>query len=127
MNAGKDIVLAEAKARWRWTRGYVEDIAAGFALAVTDPKASGRIYNIGEKEAESERDWIRRIGQAARWNGRVRIVDPDKISKAESARHDWNHDLAGDTGRIRRELGYRETVSPPEAMKRSVYWERSQN
>src|SRR2546423_4018614 len=65
MDAGKDIAISQAKARWRWTRGYVEDIAAGLALAVIHSKASGRIYNIGEKEAESENDWIQRIGKAA--------------------------------------------------------------
>jgi nucleoside-diphosphate-sugar epimerase len=121
MNAGKDIVISQAKAHWRWTRGYVEDIAAGFALAVTNRKAAGRAYNIGEKEAESEQDWIQRIGKAAGWDGELRIGHDDATE-----RYDWNHHLAGDTGRIRRELGYKETISPGEAMKRSVRWERSQ-
>src|SRR2546423_86602 len=124
MDAGKDIVISQAKARWCWTRGYVEDIADGLALAVTEPKASGRIYNIGEKEAESESDWIQRIGKAAGWNGQLRIAPTPRNHQREP--YDWNQHLAGDTSRIRRELGYRETITPKEAMKRSVDWERAQ-
>lgn len=125
MDAGKEIVISHARARWRWTRGYVEDVARGFVLAVTERKASGRIYNIGEKEAESEEDWIHRIGRAAGWNGQLRIVSEDAIPKRPSERYDWDYDLAGDTTRIRRELDYRESVAAGEAMRRSVRWERS--
>lgn len=38
------IVLGESDARWRWSRGYVENVAAAIALAVGDPRATGRIY-----------------------------------------------------------------------------------
>ena len=126
MDAGKDIVISDAKARWRWTRGYVEDIAAGLALAVTNGEAAGRIYNIGEREAESEQDWIQRIGAAARWTGQLLIVPEDALPATLREPYDWNYHLSGDTARIRDELGYREKVSPAEAMRRSVRWERSQ-
>jgi nucleoside-diphosphate-sugar epimerase len=33
--------------------------------------------------------------------------------------------MVGDTSKIRRELGYRETVSAEEAMARTVAWERA--
>ena len=126
MDAGEDIVISEAKARWRWTRGYVEDIAAGFSLAITNPRAAGCIYNIGERKAESEKDWIQRIGEAAGWTGRLTIVPEDALPAELAEPYDWNHHLAGATALIRRELGYHEKVSPSEAMRRSVHWERSQ-
>lgn len=107
MDAGKEIVISAAKARWRWTRGYVEDIAAGLALAVAHPNATGPIYNIGQKRAESEGDWIRRIGVAAGWNGQLTIVPEEESVGRGSHGSDWTYDLAGDTSRIRRELGYR--------------------
>jgi nucleoside-diphosphate-sugar epimerase len=125
MDAGKDIVISEAKARWRWTRGYVEDIAVGFASAITSRRASGRIYNIGEKEAASEREWIQRIGEAAGWTGRLRIVREVELPATLREPYDWSHHLAGGTTRIRRELGYQESIAPEEAMRRSVRWERS--
>jgi nucleoside-diphosphate-sugar epimerase len=126
MDAGQDIVISEAKARWRWTRGYVEDIAAGFVLAVTNPRAPGRIYNIGERKAESEKDWIPRIGEAAGWTGRVTEVPENALPAEFEEPYDWTYHLAGATARMRRELGYHEKISPAEAMRRSVRWERSQ-
>src|SRR6266704_805124 len=42
------ILLDEAEAQWRWTHGYVENVADAIALAVTDERAAGRIYNVGE-------------------------------------------------------------------------------
>jgi len=127
MDAHQNIMISEAKAEWRWTRGYVEDIAFGFVLAAIDPKALGRIYNIGEEEGETEIAWIRRIGKAAGWQGRVRVVPGEALPKELAEPYDWSHDLAGDTGLIRRQLGYGETVSAKEAMERSVRWERSQS
>jgi nucleoside-diphosphate-sugar epimerase len=42
------ILLDEAMAGWRCTRGYVEDIASAIAPAATDSRAAGRVYNVGE-------------------------------------------------------------------------------
>jgi dTDP-D-glucose 4,6-dehydratase len=39
--------------------------------------------------------------------------------------HTDPHDLFVDTGRIRRELGYREVVAFDEALRRTVAWERA--
>ena len=43
------ILLEQGMAGWRWTKGYVENIAAAIVLAVTDRNATGRIYNLGEE------------------------------------------------------------------------------
>src|SRR5262249_12941151 len=45
------ILLNEGMARWRCLRGYVEDVAAAIALAVTNPEAAGRVYNVAEPTA----------------------------------------------------------------------------
>jgi nucleoside-diphosphate-sugar epimerase len=37
------ILLDEREARWRWTHGYVENVAHAIILAITDSRASGRI------------------------------------------------------------------------------------
>ena len=125
MDSQQDITISEEKARWRWTRGYVEDIAFGLSLAALHQKAVGQIFNVGEKEAESEIDWIRRIGNAAGWHGRITIVSEEGLPKELAEPYDWHHNLAGDTTRIREELGYHEIVSSREAMERAVKWERS--
>ena len=52
------ILLEEVSAHWRWTRGYVENVAFAIALAVTDKRAAGRIYNVGEPKALSMQEWV---------------------------------------------------------------------
>lgn len=120
------ILLDERAAGWRWTRGYVEDVAAAIALAVTDERAAGRVYNAGEPEAYSARDWVRRIADAAGWNGRIIVAAPPDRLPA-SLRFDLNttQDLVSDSSRIRRELGYAERVPPGEALARTIAWERA--
>lgn len=124
MDAGEDILIGAEKARWRWTRGYVEDIAFGITLAVNAEKAAGHVYNIGEREAHSELEWIKQIGQEAGWCGKI-ITIPNAASPRDKIEpYDWTYDLAADTRLIRQELGYHEIVSRKVALRRTVAWER---
>jgi uncharacterized protein YbjT (DUF2867 family) len=51
MDDGRSAILLEkGMASWRWTHGYVEDVAAAVALAVMDERAAGRTYNVGEAD-----------------------------------------------------------------------------
>ena len=47
------VLLGEGMASWRWTHGYVEDMASAIALAVTDERAAERVYNVGEQDPPS--------------------------------------------------------------------------
>jgi nucleoside-diphosphate-sugar epimerase len=126
MDDGRRAILVEDRAAtWRWTRGYVEDVAAAIALTVTDDRAAGRVYNIGEADPGAEADWIRAIGRAAGWDGDVVAVPRDLLPEHLASDLDWDHHMVVDTGRIRRELGYREHVAPEEAMARTIAWERA--
>ena len=118
------VVLEQGMANWRWTKGYVENVAVAVVLAVTDERATGQIYNVGEKETLSEAEWVRAIGVAAGWSGEVVIVPEDcvpghLVPDINTAQH-----LVVDTSRIREELGYTELVSRDEALRRAVAWER---
>jgi nucleoside-diphosphate-sugar epimerase len=118
---GGDFVMERARAAWRWTRGYVDDVADAIALAVTDERASGRTFNAGEPAALSESEWVERVGRAAGWTGRVRAVPREELTpELAGPPYDYAHDLVGDTSRIRRELGYRERTDPNEALRRAV-------
>lgn len=119
------IVLGERQARWRWTRGYVENVAAAVALAVTNESAAGRIYNVGEAEALTEAEWVCAIGRAAAWDGRVVTAPDASLPEHLAANVNYEHDLATDTRRIRAELGYDERVPRDEALRRTVAWERA--
>ena len=109
-----------AKARWRWTRGYVEDVADAIALAATRTEAAGRVYNVGEPDALGEADWIRAISAAAGWRGEVRELSRDELPPELVEPFDFSHDLVADTRRIREELGYRESVGRSRGLRLAV-------
>jgi nucleoside-diphosphate-sugar epimerase len=119
------VLLASGQARWRWTRGYVENVAAAIVLAVTNDRAAGRIYNIGEASTPTEQEWVERIGAAAAWRGAVVSAPADELPTHLQQPFDWRYDLHTSTNRIREELGYAERISTQEALRRTLAWERS--
>jgi nucleoside-diphosphate-sugar epimerase len=119
------ILLDEAEAKWRWTRGYVENVAVAIALAVTDERAAGRIYNVGEQYTLTMSEWVDRIGRVAGWNGRVVFVPAGRLSEPLRWGINAEQDMVVDTSRIRRELGYAERVDLEEALRRTIAWERA--
>jgi nucleoside-diphosphate-sugar epimerase len=119
------IFLEEEQARWRWTRGSVENVADAIALVVTDNRAVNRIYNVGERDALAEADWVRSIGQAAGWDGQVVTVPKSSLLEHLAANVDYAHHLFTDTTRLREELGYDEHISREDALRRTITWERA--
>jgi nucleoside-diphosphate-sugar epimerase len=93
--------------RWRWTHGYVENVAAAIVLAVLHPAASGRIYNIGEEHTPTIAE-------------RLASLPASDISPDLDSAFNFAHDIAYDTTRIRRELGYREPVTYAEGLRRTL-------
>ena len=57
----RHIIFPEILADWHTPRGYVENVAAAIALASTDDRATGRIYNVCEEPSFSELEWARKI------------------------------------------------------------------
>lgn len=125
MDDGRSAILVPANAaEWRWTRGYVENVAHAVALAVTDDRAAWRIYNIGEPEALTEAEWVRAIGDAVGWHGDVLSVPPERLPKSLVFDGDTAQQFVSDSASIRSELGYAEQVPRDEALRRTVAWER---
>jgi nucleoside-diphosphate-sugar epimerase len=126
MDDGRPAILFEERtAAWRAPRGYVENVAAAIVGAALDDRAAGRVYNVGEAEALTELEWARRVGRGAGWPGRWMVVPPERApahlrNPARLEQH-W----AADTSRIRAELGFSEPVTPAEALRRTVEWERA--
>lgn len=120
------ILLEYTFALWRWTRGYVENIAAAIALAATDERASGRVYNLGGANALSYADWVRAVGREAGWPGEVIVLPEGRLpSQLRPPPGDYEQHLVADTSRIRDELGYAEPVERSQALRRTIAWERS--
>ncbi len=118
------IVMDERRARWRAARGYVENVAEAIALAVTDPRATGRVYNVADAEAFTEREWALNIGRAAGWKGEVVTKPKGQLPADLVKEYDFSQHLFADTRRVRTELGYREPVTLAESLRRTIEWER---
>jgi nucleoside-diphosphate-sugar epimerase len=119
------IILGADMAGWRWTRGYVENVAAAIAQAVVRDAAAGCIYNVGETSALTTLEWVQAIANVAGWTGRVTVVPDDRLPVHLRSDINAEHHMVVDTSRIRRDLGYEEVVSQSEALQRTVAWERA--
>lgn len=119
------IVLQHEQSDWRWTRGFVVNVAAAIALAISDPRSAGRVYNVGDEPTLTERQWVEAIGAAAGWKGEIVSAPAGQKPDTLEESLDWRYSLWTDSTRIRRELGYAEPVSLTESVARTVNWERS--
>ncbi|MBN1551705.1 NAD-dependent epimerase/dehydratase family protein [bacterium] len=118
------ILIGESMAGWRWSRGYVVNVAHAIARAIVNPAASNRIYNVAEKKTLTIKEWVELIGETAGWNGKV-IPVPDQILPESMKAHiNTRQDLVSDTTRIREELDYDEPIPIHEAVQRTIEWER---
>jgi nucleoside-diphosphate-sugar epimerase len=124
-DARPGIVLDSRLARLRMSRGYVENVAQAVVAAVSDDRAAGRTYNVGEPDALNEAEWVWAIGDAFGWRGEVVVADPAALP-AELQVPLPAQDLFADTSRIRHELGYAESLSRREGLRRAIEWERAQ-
>ena len=115
------ILLDEKVARWRWSRGYAENVAWATVLAVTREQAKNRIYNVAEPEGLSYLEWIQRVTRAGGWTGRIVVLPHGRLNDEGNYEHHW----VVDTTRIRAELGYMEIVPQEEALRRTVVWQKA--
>jgi nucleoside-diphosphate-sugar epimerase len=119
------ILMDEKIANWRGPRGYVEDVAHAVALATVSPKSAGRIYNIVDPEAFTEREWTEKIAHAGGWNGKIHVLPSEKTPTHLKIPFRSEQQWIVSSARIREELGYRELVPPDMALKRTIEWERA--
>lgn len=118
------IVLEERVASWRWAHGYVENVADAIALAATDERASGRIYNVAEPFALSMAERVKQIAQAVDWHGRVVTLPTECLPETLHEEGNFAQDIVVDSSRIRQELGYNERIDLIGAFRRTIAWER---
>jgi nucleoside-diphosphate-sugar epimerase len=118
------IVLEEGIARWCGSYGFVENVAYGIALAVTNPQATGRIYNIAEQSSLTESERIRELGSILGWEGEVVVVPKSRLPESWKSPFNTSQQWIVDTTRIRKELGYLEPIPQKEALRQTIEWEK---
>jgi nucleoside-diphosphate-sugar epimerase len=117
------ILLSEGEAQWRGVRAYVENVAAAIALAVTDDRAAGRIYNVAELDHPSEAEWVRRLGAVLGWQGEIVVLPKNRLPAHLQQEFNTDQHWVADSTRIRQELGYAEHIPYDEGLRRTVAWE----
>jgi len=125
IDARPAILMEDSLASWRWTRGYVENVAAAIVLAATDDRACGKVFNVGEPDALGEGNWVDEIGHGYGWPGRIVTLPGSCLPESLRAGGNLDQHMVADTTRLRAELGYREHVPRDEAIRRTVEWEVS--
>jgi nucleoside-diphosphate-sugar epimerase len=118
------ILLDEKQARWRWSHGFVENVATAIALAVADGRASWRIYNVGEESVPTTGERVRLLAKSAGWPCEIVTLPRGSLPSHLRDAYHYSQDLAYDTSRIRNELGYSEAVSLDEGLTRTIAWLR---
>lgn len=120
LDGRRAIFFEEGLSAWKAPRGYVENVADAIALAATDDRASGRIYNVAESPAFSELEWAQKIAAAAVWNGSFVVLPKDRMPKHLVMPGNMEQHWTVDSSRIRSELGYFEKISIEEGIARTV-------
>jgi nucleoside-diphosphate-sugar epimerase len=124
------IPMAREKAGWRWTHGYVANVAQAITLAITAERAAGRIYNVGDADTPTVAEWVHLIADTARGEEDTRVLAQVVPLPAEAMpahlREEANYtqDIALDTSRIRADLGYTEPVTRETALRHTIRWQR---
>lgn len=123
---GRRAILFETgAAQWRSPRGYVDNVAAALALAATDDRAAGRIYNVAETPAFTELEWAKKIAATAGWDGEFHVLPTERMPEALRFPGNTGQHWEADSTRIRKELGWQEIVPVEEAIRRTIEWDRA--
>jgi nucleoside-diphosphate-sugar epimerase len=121
---GRAFLLVDSlQAGWRWTHGYVENVARAIVACLTDERATGSVYNVGEPATPTVAERIRRIAAIIGWDGALISIPHDRLPQHLRTPYQPRQDLILNSGKIRNELGYGETVSEEEGLRRTIHWE----
>jgi len=116
-------VIPHPWASWRATFGYVDDVAAGIALAAVHPRAGGETFNLGRSNTPTNIAWAASFAEHLNWPGDVELAHPDLARgalAAAAAGLDLSYPLFIDNAKIRRRLGFVEVTEFEEALARTV-------
>jgi nucleoside-diphosphate-sugar epimerase len=92
---------------WRWTHGYVENVAAAIVLAALHPATVRRVYNVGEEHTPTVAE-------------RLANLPASTMATAIDSPFNFAQDIVYDTTRLRTELAYAEPVPYQEGIRRTL-------
>jgi nucleoside-diphosphate-sugar epimerase len=120
------IILDERIAVRRWSRGYVENVAAAVARAAVDERARGRTYNVAETTTPNEAEWVGLLGEACGWSGEILALPSGRLPESMRTRLRTEQDLIVSSARLRTDLHFEEPIPLAEGLRRTIEWERAE-
>lgn len=108
---------------WRLERrGYAENMAHAVLLAVDNPSNSaGQVYNVADETILSIRDWAAHIARTMDHEWEL-LSMPFAIARPSRPYAGRAHHRVLDISKVQEHLGYRDVVTCPEAIRRTVDW-----
>lgn len=106
-------------------RGYARNVAHALLLAVDNPQASaGQFYNIRDEHQYTHRQYVDFIARHMRHDWEVIEMPPEFSVRAYKGGSATPREMVVefDIGKIKSQLGYRDVVTPADALAASVDW-----
>lgn len=116
------ILLGQAQAAWKWTHGYVDDMAYAITLAATRPSSRNRIYNVGEANVPTTLERMESIAAILNWRGKIDVISDNDLPGHLKIDADFRHHWVYDTSLIRKELRYAEVTDYYEGLQTAIEW-----
>ncbi len=117
------ILLGKRQANWRVTRGYVEDVAACISACAVKDDGDSHVFNVGEREAVTEKDWINMLARSMNWDGEIISVEDSQLPNHIREDFDWDQDLTIDCQAIARYLGSNKKTDIEDALAKTISWQ----
>jgi nucleoside-diphosphate-sugar epimerase len=124
LDGRKTLILADG-GRTVESAAYVENVAQAVLLAVDHIDTSaGRVYNVADDELYSRLQVIQVVEEEL-GHRFERVNLPYEVASPAypTIHHHSSQHRVVDTSRIRNELGYRDLVTPLEALQRTIRWQ----
>jgi nucleoside-diphosphate-sugar epimerase len=123
LDGRKQVVIAANGLMKR--RGYAQNVAHALLLAVDNPEASGgQIYNIRDEHQYTQRQYVEFIARHLKHTWEIVEVPPELAHRVYKGTAAAPRDgvVEFDISKIKAQLGYRDIVSPAEALAKAVDW-----
>lgn len=121
------IILDEETAQWIGCWGFVDNVVEAIALAATEDRAAGQIYNVASLNAMPYGKIVECIAHSAGWTGKIEVTQeshPSTNLKAifKTPRIKASQNLNLDCGKIVHELDFKEVITDIDAFKQTYRW-----
>ena len=111
-----ELKLHPIQANFRWTWGYVENIADMLLECVGDRRSGNRIYNLGYPAGVSVLELYEMVADVIEWGGSIVVTEDGTEGPEQDLTQHW----IADVSKFKRDFDYTEKVPLEEAIRLSV-------